>query len=104
MSKATNSSDRSKKELEPPIPNRPPAVNERVESVDSSAFYEEDEYDKYDDFGMANSGGGGGGSGTKNQKINRRQDNRGGGATSGTIYSTKHVRAKEALHDKGKKT
>jgi hypothetical protein len=105
MSTAKNSSDNSKKAVqEPPIPPRPIIGNERMESVDSSAFSQGDDYEDYDDFGIGQSGGGGGGTRTKSQKIQFRQDTRGGGGGSDTIYSAKHVRAKEALQLKGKKT
>lgn len=79
----------------------PASANERMESVDSAAFFEGDEYDDYDDFQASNAAGGGGGGRTKSTKMNRRQDNRGGSGGSGTIYSAKHVRAKEAIQ-KGK--
>uniref|UniRef100_A0A7R9ZP05 Uncharacterized protein n=1 Tax=Craspedostauros australis TaxID=1486917 RepID=A0A7R9ZP05_9STRA len=77
-----------------------PGQNDRTTSVDSAAFFEaQDEYDDYDDFGLSGGGGGGGG----NAKIKRRQDNRGGSGGSGTIYSAKHVRAKEAQRKTGGK-
>lgn len=74
-----------------------PQSAERMESVDSAAFFEEgDEYDDYDDFvasssGTAGSGGGGG------AKLDQRQKKReGGGGGGGSVYSSKHVRMKES--------
>lgn len=66
-----------------------PQAPERNASVDSAAFFEGDDYDDYDDFAAGGNGGGGG-------KVNKRSNERGGGG-SGTIYSAKHIRAKEAL-------
>jgi hypothetical protein len=53
-----------------------------------------DAYEDYGDFGLGGYGGGGGGGGGQ-QKIVKRQAQRGGGG-SGTIYSAKHVRTLEA--------
>jgi len=81
-------------------------TNERAESGDSAAFYKGDEYDEYDehdDFGLVKNNNAGGGGGNKSQKMARRQDNRGGGGGVGTIYSAKHVRAKEALQKSPKR-
>jgi hypothetical protein len=75
-----------------PKVEQPPLGTERNVSVDSAAFYEGDEYDEYDDFGAQGSAGGG----AVKQKTAKRQEQRGGSGGSGTIYSTKHVRAKEA--------
>jgi hypothetical protein len=71
----------------PPPTGQP---QERFESVDSAAYFEGDDYDEYDDFG-ADTGGGGGGS-----RQNKRREDRGDSGGSGTVYSAKHVRAKEA--------
>ena len=59
--------------------------------------YEEDFdcYLDYDDFRAGGCGGGGGGGGSS-KKATKRQKQRGGGG-SGTIYSAKHIRAKESL-------
>ena len=59
-----------------------------MESVDSATFFDGDDYDDYDDF-QANTGKGGG-----NAKIEKRQQDRGGGG-SGNVYSSKHIRMKE---------
>ena len=81
-----------------------PQQTERNESVDSAAFYDGDTYDDYDDFGLNHKGGGGGGGGGgTSQKMAKRQEDRGGSGGSGTIYSAKHVRAKENLQKSGKK-
>ena len=72
--------------------------------------YEYDTYDAYgdyaDDFGL-NCGGGGGGGGrggagrnNTSAKMKKRQDKRGGSNSSGTIYSSKHLRAYESLREK----
>jgi len=61
-----------------------------------------EDYDEYDDF-QAGGGGGGGGRGLGRQKTTKRQQLRGGGGGSGTIYSAKHVRAKEAQRTSGRK-
>ena len=71
------------------------APPERNASVDSAAFFEGDEYDDYDDF-QAAGGSGGGAVGNNSSKMHKRSNNRGGGGGSGTIYSARHVRAKEA--------
>ena len=75
--------------------------------------YHDDGYDAYDDFGLStgsgSGGGGGSGSGGSNnayhrglknggvvgQKQSKRHQQRGGSSGSGTIYSMKHIRAKE---------
>jgi hypothetical protein len=75
-----------------PMVEKPPLGGERNVSVDSAAYYEGDEYDDFDDFGAQGSAGGGAGK----QKMDKRKEQRGGSGGSGTIYSTKHVRAKEA--------
>jgi hypothetical protein len=75
-----------------PKVEQPPLGAERNVSVDSAAFYEGDEYDDFDDFGAQGSAGGGAGK----QKTDKRQEQRGGSGGSGTIYSAKHIRAKEA--------
>ena len=68
-----------------------------------------DEYDDYDDFGLNSGGGGGGGGGNKNTKkatarVEKQQQDRGGARGSGTIYSNKHTRLREAaMHNKGKR-
>ncbi|GAX23855.1 hypothetical protein FisN_20Hu060 [Fistulifera solaris] len=65
----------------------------RENSVDSTQFFEAaDEYDDYDDFAA-----------TSGSKIDKRQQDRGGSGGSGTIYSSKHVRAKESLPRSSKK-
>jgi hypothetical protein len=75
------------------LPPLPPAStdNERMTSIDSQVYFEggDDGYDDYDDFSPSTSGGGGGAQ-------TKRQDQRGGSGGSGTIYSAKHVRQKEA--------
>jgi hypothetical protein len=72
---------------------QPPLLGvERNVSVDSATFYEGDEYDDLDDFGAQ--GMRGAGAGTK--KTDKRQEKRGGSGGSGTIYSTKHIRAKDS--------
>ena len=86
----------------PSVPDQSGPENQRMESVNSAAFFEGDEYDDYDDFRASTGGGGGGGGGSKSSKMSRRQENRGGSGGSGTIYSAKHVRAKEALQNKRK--
>eukprot|EP00977_Amphora_coffeiformis_P019175 scaffold6986_cov190-Amphora_coffeaeformis.AAC.3 len=95
-----NSNSSNDKQAELPVPQLP-LENQEAErhvSVDSAAFFEGgDEYDDYDDFAAGNGGGGGGG------KTEKRQQNRGGGG-SGTIYSAKHVRQKEALKNTTKTT
>lgn len=69
---------------------------DRQTSVDSAAYFEEqDDYGGYDDFGI-NTGGGGGG------KTQKRQEHRGGGATN--VYSTKHTRLKTAQRENQKTT
>jgi hypothetical protein len=98
MSQSTDNNHPNKTTV-PPKPE--PA--DRNESVESAAFFEGgDEYDDYGDFGVnqAKSGGGGGGGGGTTQKIDKRQEHRGGSGGSGSIYSAKHVRAKET--QKGK--
>jgi hypothetical protein len=67
-------------------PNPEPA--DRTASVGSAAFFEGDEYDVYDDFELSNNVGG--------KQQNKQKD------SGGTIYSSKHVRAKENLQRKGK--
>lgn len=86
-----------------PAPIPVPATAERTESVDSSTFFEKESgYDEYGDFGLdCKSAGGGGGGGGTSQKMSRRHQQR-GDAGNGTIYSTKHVRAKETLQNKFK--
>ena len=70
---------------------------------DDSDDLRDNEYDEYDDFAACfGGGGGGGGGGIGRQKTAKRQKQRGGGG-SGTIYSSKHIRAKESLAAKGKK-
>jgi hypothetical protein len=71
---------------------------DRQTSVDSAAYFEEqDDYGEYDDFGINTGGGGGGG------KTKKRQENRGGsGATN--VYSTKHTRLKTAQRENQKTT
>jgi hypothetical protein len=65
----------------------------REMSVDSAQFFEAaDEYDDYDDFAA-----------TSGSKVDKRQQDRGGGGGSGSIYSSKHVRAKESLPRSSKK-
>jgi hypothetical protein len=77
---------------------QPPLGVERNVSVDSSTFYEGDEYDDLDDFGAQGmrSGGAGASGGAGTKKTDKRQEKRGGSGGSGTIYSTKHIRAKES--------
>lgn len=68
----------------------PTQLADRQTSVDSTEFFQGDQYDQYDDC-PANQAGGGGG-----KKTDKRRENRGGGGGSGSIYSTKHTRLKEA--------
>lgn len=79
------------------LPQQHTRRHARVERVNS--YEGDDEYEDYDDFGLGGGKAGGGGGGGKSQKMARRQDNRGGGG-AGTIYSAKHIRAKEALQKK----
>ena len=58
-------------------------------------WYGDDDYAGYDDFQAGSRGGGG--SGCASKKSTKRQTQRGGGGGSGTIYSSKHIRAKEGL-------
>ena len=68
-----------------------------------------DDYLDYDDFELngskapSSSGGGGLGKGGFNRggskKLQKRQDQRGGSGGSRTVYSAKHVRAKENLRN-----
>ena len=69
---------------------------------DDDDYYHCWDYDDYDDFGLAGKGGGGGSSSASktSQKMKKRQNQRGGSGGRGTIYSNKHVRAKEALRTK----
>ena len=93
----TNASGTAKqtRDSDAAAPSVPPHQQpERNESVNSAAFFEaEDEYDDFDDFAA---GGGGGG---LTAKMGKRQGNRGGGG-SGTIYSSKHIRAKATQTNK----
>ncbi|CAB9529742.1 expressed unknown protein [Seminavis robusta] len=57
--------------------------------------YDYDDYAEYDDFQACQRGGGGGSK--VSQKNAKRQTQRGGGGGAGTIYSSKHIRAKENL-------
>jgi hypothetical protein len=86
-----------------------------MESADSSSSdfydYEEDNDTNgphagyYDDFELGRGGtSGGGGGGGSTGKMSRREQSRGGGAGRGTIYSSKHVRAKEAQQQQSKPT
>ena len=61
---------------------------------DERDYYDDDFLD-YDDFQAMGGGGGGAGSRAAGKKTTKRQNQRGGGG-SGTIYSAKHIRAKEA--------
>lgn len=70
----------------------------RMESASSSGLYEDDA-EFYDDFGVDGKSGGGAAS---SHKMSRREQNR-GGLGGGSIYSSKHVRAKEAIQKKPKK-
>ena len=84
------------------LPDKPTQqqLGDRLESVDSAAYFEqEDEYGDYDDFDLGAGGGGGGGAASAKQ--NRRQENRGGGG-SGSCYSAKHVRVQAAQSSKAK--
>jgi hypothetical protein len=75
--------------------------------MESLEMHEDDseEYDYFDDFGLQGKcgGGSGGDAGGSTQRLSRRQQNR-GGAGAGTIYSSKHVRAKEAQQRMPKKS
>lgn len=75
----------------------PPKAGEdiqRFQSEDSARFYEQqDEYDDFDDFAASGKPAGGAGI---SQKMSKRVENKGGGG-SGSIYSAKHIRQKEAL-------
>jgi len=73
----------------------------KVSNVD---FYDNgdnyyDSYECYDDFGLGFSRGGGGGK-NMSRKMSKRQKQRGGSGNSGSIYSNKHIRAKEAIRNK----
>ena len=89
-----------------PVPKNP---TERETSVDSAAFFDQqDEYDDVDDFQLgkgssSGGGGGGGGGGGTSSKMSKRQANRGGSGNSGNIYSAKHVRLKETQQAKPSK-
>ena len=82
----------------------PPRTIDQFPSFDSAADYPYGDYDyddfddcdDFDDFGLVSRRGGGGASKTAGQKMKKRQKQRGGGGR-GTIYSTKHIRAREAL-------
>ena len=65
-----------------------PRSTQPQRELSASDYYEE--YDDYDDFN-ANGGGGGGGAKQKGKS-----------SGGGTIYSSKHVRAKEALQKRPK--
>jgi hypothetical protein len=100
MSSNSHSTTTSSAEL----PSRPVPLTERMESADSFYYEDNDDdghYAEYDDFELGGSGGGGGGS---TGKMSRREQSRGGGAGRGTIYSSKHVRAKEAQLQQSKPT
>jgi hypothetical protein len=73
-------------------------------SIDSQVYFEGgDDYDDYDDLSPSTNGSGsGGGGGGSQTKVHKRQDERGGSGVSGTIYSAKHVRQKEALQQQQK--
>lgn len=62
----------------------------------------DDEYEDYDcdDFGLEGAIRGGGGG--RSQKVGRRHRKRGGSGGSGNVYSTKHIRVKEAQRKQGK--
>ena len=63
----------------------------RETSVDSTQFFEAaDEYDDFDDFAA-----------TSGSKTDKRQQDRGAGG--GSVYSSKHVRAKESQQRSSKK-
>ena len=87
----------------PAVPAPQRTTNEREISVDSAAGYFEDDdgYGGYDDFAVNNGKGrgGGGGGGTAGNKIkstdNKKSEGKG-------VYSSKHVRAKEALRQNAK--
>jgi hypothetical protein len=64
---------------------------ERFQSGDSESFFEQ--LDDVDDFAPV--GKPSGGAKGLSQKMSKRDDQKGGG--SGGIYSTKHIRQKEAL-------
>jgi hypothetical protein len=66
---------------------KPTVGADRQTSVDSAQFFEGDDCDDYDDFGIDIAAGGGG-------KSEKRREERGGGPSS--IYSAKHTRQKEA--------
>jgi hypothetical protein len=89
------------------VPAPQSKMNEREISVDSAGYFEEEEdgHGGYDDFAVNNGkgrgggGGGGGGGGTTGNKIkptdNKKPQGKG-------MYSSKHIRAKEALRQNPK--
>jgi hypothetical protein len=82
------------------FPSKPKPAELTSRSSSSSDFYDDDgdDYNDYDDFGLQfSSSGGGGTSKAASLKMNKRVKQQGGSNTSGSIYSAKHVRAKEAL-------
>jgi hypothetical protein len=79
-------------------------MNEREISVDSAGYFEEEDgYGGYDDFAVNNGkgrgGGGGGGGGTTGNKIKAADNKKPQGKG---MYSSKHIRAKEALRQNPK--
>jgi len=81
-----------------PVVPSPMHFDHRQESVDSAVYYEQDTCDEYDDFALGGKGGSTGNSvmNKSTTKHNKRQENRGSGGGSGTIYSAKHVRISQA--------
>ena len=71
----------------------------RQTSIDSTDFFDSDDYDEYDNYLQNQQRGGGVG-----KRIEKRQENRGGGSGSGNVYSTKHTRAKDAQRENNKKS
>jgi hypothetical protein len=77
----------------PQMPKTAP-VNDRQTSVDSDAYFEDDEFGEYDFTPNSGKGrgGGGGGRGAADQK---KAGGRG-------VYTSKHIRAKEAMRQNQK--
>ena len=86
------------------IMNKYNSSSNNIDYDDDDDYMVYDEYD-YDDFELTNCRYGGGGGSKKanatSEKMNKRRKQRGGGG-KGNIYSSKHIRAREALLEKKK--